>query len=193
MDVFKLPEGYSEIKKVNLQKDKKLAVLVNIGALVIMIALFIIGTLVVPISFDTISDNYLLFLLKGLGIFVVLFLYIIAHELVHGIFIKIFSGKKAKYGFTGLYAYAGSEAYFNKFHYIVIALAPVVFFGFIFLLLNIFLLKEWFWVIYIIQMFNLSGAAGDIYITGLIIKFPKDILINDIGVEMVIYSKEMTN
>ena len=56
-------------------------------------------------------------------------LYIFLHEFVHGIFIKRYSGKKADYGFTGMYAYAGSKPYFNKKSYLVIALAPVVLWG----------------------------------------------------------------
>lgn len=189
MGIWELPEGYSEIKKVNLQKDKKLAILVNIGAFVIMSAVFIIGTIFVPFSFEIGSDNLISFLLNALGVLLATILYMVAHELIHGVFIKKYSGKKAQYGFTGLYAYAGSEAYFNKHQYVIIALAPVVLFGVVFLLLNIFLPIQWFWGIYFIQMINLSGAAGDFYITGLISKLPADVLTKDAGIEMVIYAR----
>ena len=189
MAIFELPEGYSEIKRVDLQKDIKLAVIINAAAVVIMILLFFIGTFFVPFSFEISSDNLVLFLLKMLGTVLSMFLYLVAHELVHGIFIKKYSGKRAKYGFTGLYAYAGSDAYFDKRQYIVIALAPVVVFGIAFLVLNIFLPASWFWYIYLLQMINLSGAAGDIYITFLMSRLPEDVLTTDEGVAMIIYSK----
>ena len=190
MGIFKLPDGYSEIKRVNLQENKKLAILLNIGALIIMGILFIIGVNFVPISFEIKEDNLLGTLLTLLGVFFAVIIYIVAHELVHGIFIKKYSGKKAKYGFTGLYAYAGSDAYFNRRNYIIIALAPVFVFGIIFLLLNILLPKEWFWAIYFIQIMNISGAVGDFYIIWLVNRLPTDILTKDDGPSMIIYSKK---
>ena len=86
-----------------------------------------------------------------------------------------------------MYAYAGSDAYFNKKQYVIIALAPVVFFGVVFLLLNLFLPSEWFWTIYLLQIFNLSGAAGDFYMTNLMTKLPADVLVHDSGTAMNIY------
>jgi len=59
---------------------------------------------------------------------------------------------------------------------LIIALAPVVFFGIIFLLLNVLLPIEWFWFIYFFQIINLSGAAGDFYVTYLMRKFSDDVL-----------------
>ena len=47
--------------------------------------------------------------------------YVVLHELVHGVCMKYFSGAPVRYGFTGLYAYAGSEAYFTKKRYFIIA------------------------------------------------------------------------
>jgi len=196
MGIFELPEGYREIKRVNLQKNVKLAGLLNVGAVVIMIALFFIAVQFVPFSFSIAAENLtsaVLNLAKVLqhllGMLLAIFLYIAAHELVHGICIKKYSGKKAKYGFTGMYAYAGSDAYFNKRQYIVIALAPIVLFGLAFFLLTLLLPQEWFWYVYLLQMINLSGAVGDMYITGLMCRLPSDVLITDAGVEMVMYSR----
>ncbi len=180
---LKLPKNYHESFKVDLQKDKKLAILINVLALIISILLFVIGIFISPInnfgSFHTIM------------LVIVTTLYIILHELTHGIFMRIFSGVRPKYGFTGLYAYAGSNVYFNRFHYIVIALAPVVIWGIVLALLCVLTSATiWFWVFYFTQIFNLSGAAGDFYVTWRFSKLPKDILIQDTGVSMTVYSCE---
>lgn len=191
MGVFELPEGYSEIKRVNLQKDKKLAIFINVGALIIMIALFIIGNIIAPFHFETFMEPKNLLTLMAI-LFVVLLAiiaYMVTHELVHGIFFKKYSGKKAKYGFTGLYAYAGSEAYFSKRQYLIIGLAPVVLLGLIILLFNILFPEKWFWAIYVIQIVNLSGAAGDIYMAWLMSRLNEDVLIKDEGISMSIYSR----
>lgn len=58
------------------------------------------------------------------------------------------------------------------------------------LILNLIFQETWFWVIYFIQIMNISGAAGDLYVTYRFSKLSKDILINDTGIAMTIYSKE---
>lgn len=87
-------------------------------------------------------------------------LYLVLHELVHGICMRAFSGVRPHYGFTGLYAYAGSSAYFGKKPYIVIALAPIVVWGAVLAILNLLVPASWFWPVYFIQIINVSGAAG---------------------------------
>lgn len=70
------------------------------------------------------------------------------------------------------------------------ALAPVVFWGVVIAAINAFVPEGWFWVVYMIQVTNLSGAAGDLYVTVKFSRFPNDILIKDHGVGMTVYSKE---
>lgn len=197
-----LPDGYREIYKLNLQKDKKTALVVNLLSLIICVIMLVLGHVVVPIT--TIFDEYVALLdsvLDGFGKMNVIFLgkilliiaglavYLVLHELVHGICMKYFGAKKIKYGFTGLYAYAGCDSYFSKTPYIIIALAPVVVWGIVLLLLNLLIDTSWFWVIYVIQVVNISGAAGDIYVTHKFSKMPKDILVHDSGIAMEVYSK----
>ena len=117
-------------------------------------------------------------------------LYMILHELVHGVAMKICGTKKVKYGFTGMYAFAGSEDLYDKKSYIFVALAPVVFWGVVLLIINLFVPLGWFWVVYLIQIANISGAAGDFFVTVKFLKMPRDILVQDYGVGMTVYSKE---
>lgn len=189
MGIFELPEGYEELRKIDLQKDKKLAILINGIALIITVVMFILGFFVGP-EFEFDFESIATILPYMILVLVLMAVYIVGHELVHGIFFKKYSGAKVKYGFTGMYAYAGSDAFFNKNQYRIIALAPVVFFGVLFLVLNVFLPGNLFWIVYILQITNISGAAGDIYMMFLLNKLPKDILVLDDGVSMTIYSKK---
>lgn len=185
-----LPNGYKETFSINLQKDKKAALLVNGIALVIFLVLCVIGHFIVPIS-------TLFSMEQGLGLYFIRFLILIAgiivymflHELVHGAAMRHFGAQKVKYGFTGMYAFAGSEDYFRKKPYIVIALAPVIVWGIVLLIINCFVGGPWFWIVYFIQICNISGAAGDIYVTYKFSKMPEDILIRDVGVAMTVYSR----
>jgi hypothetical protein len=43
-------------------------------------------------------------------------------------------------------------------------------------------------VVYLIQMVNLSGAGGDIYVTFKFARLPRDILVRDTGVAMTVFA-----
>ena len=184
-----LPEKYKEIYSVNLQKNKKIALIINMAALIIAAAMAIPAAFAVPITnlFDM-SNGILPYILKFAVLAVGSITYIILHELVHGITMKLFGTNKIKYGFTGLYAFAGSDDYYSKIPYIVIALAPVILWGLVLLVLGLIVPQSWFWVVYIIQISNISGAAGDFFVTAKFIKMPPDILVKDMGVGMTVYS-----
>ena len=184
-----LPENYNKYYSVDLQKNKKIAVIINLLAFVIAIIMVVAGIFINPImSFLDTTNGYLPLLARLLCIALGSIAYIILHELIHGIAMKICGTKKIKFGFTGLYAFAGSNDYYDKKAYIFIALAPVVFWGIILGVLNFLVSEPWFWVVYIIQIFNISGAVGDYFVTIKFINFPKDILIKDDGVSMTVYS-----
>lgn len=186
-----LPRGYKEIFSVNLQKNKKMAISLNIVATVVAVIMILPMCFVVPIS-------ALFSMEEGIGRYILRFavliagsvLYLVLHEAVHGIAMKICGTKKIKYGFTGMFAYAGSSDYYDKKSYIFIALAPVVLWGIVLAVLNFVVPYEWIWVVYIIQVSNIGGAVGDFYVTLKFSRFPSDILVSDSGLGMTVYSKE---
>lgn len=188
--VHSLPEGYNEICYIDLQKNKKLAVFVNALAVIIAALMVVPMLFVVPITelfnMDAGLGAYAMRFGAILGLMIV---YMVLHELVHGVAMKLCGTGKVKYGFTGLYAFAGSEDYYGKGAYIFIALAPVVLLGVVIAVINPFVSESWFWVVYFIQIINISGAAGDLYVTFKFSRLPKDILIRDHGVSMLVYSK----
>lgn len=187
-----LPEGYGELFHIDLQKDKRLALIVNGIALVILAVLAVAGHLIVPISALFDMDG-------GLGPYVLRFavlvlgtvVYILLHEAVHGVVMYHCSHVKPRFGFTGLYAFAGSDVYFNKRDYIVIALAPVVVWGVVLAILTPLVPRTWFWVVWFIQIANLSGGGGDLYVTWRFAKLPGDILVQDTGVAMTVFGRRV--
>lgn len=195
----KLPNGYTLYRELDLMNDRKLKLLANGLALLIMI--FLAGIyLILQVSLTgtiffelPMWENSLAGILGPCILFLAALVasmvgYMVLHELVHGIFIKRYCGKSAKYGFNGLYAFAGrSDVLFYKGPYIVIALAPVVLFGILFFFFLLFVSGIVFTGIYILQIINLSGAAGDLYVCYVLRKVGPDALINDSGTSMRIY------
>ena len=175
-----LPSGYKKAMTIDLLNNKKLFIRVNVIAIILAAVTFAIGLCINEFHFN-------LNLIFSVAIIVI---YILLHELVHGIFMYFFSRVKPSYGFNLAYAYAGSTAYFSKTHYIIIALAPIVILGIVLAVIGYFTVNtNWFWIFYIVECLNISGAAGDIYVTALLLKLPADILVNDSGFKMIVYQK----
>ena len=186
-----LPDGYREYYTVDLQKDKKAVLIVNALAVVIGAAMVAAGCLVVPIgALFSMEDGLGAYSLRFAALLGLMLAYIVLHELVHGAAMKLCGTKKITYGFTGMYAFAGSEDHYDKSAYIFIALAPVVLWGIVIALVNPFVPAAWFWVVYFLQIVNISGAAGDIFVTVKFLRFPGDILVRDCGVRMAVYSRQ---
>lgn len=186
-----LPQGYREIDAIDLKKNKKLSWLVNVGALLIALVMVVPMHFVIPVTtlYDM-SDGFASYCMRFVIMLLGMILYMVLHELVHGIAMKLCGTKKIKYGFTGLYAFAGSSDYYHRKSYIAIALAPVVVWGVVLLIMNLLVPVQWFWVVYLIQIINISGAAGDFYVTYRFSRLPADILVQDYGVGMTVYSAE---
>lgn len=175
-----LPENYKLILSLDLQNNKKQFWIVNILSFLIMIPMLIIGHLYTSIF--NLFNNPVQMIFLGIGVIV----YMVLHEMVHGIFMYYYSKEKPFFGFTGAYAYAGSNCYYYKKPYLIIALSPIVILGIIIFILNI-ILPEYFWIIYFIQVANISGAAGDLYVTYKFMKLNDNVLVKDIGISMDVY------
>ena len=182
-----LPNGYREVRRVDLMRNRKEAILINLLSLVIAGGVAALGFAICPpfteiqIGISTIVHM----IASVIGIVG----YMVLHELIHGVFMKAFSGLKPRYGFTGLYAFAGSNALFDRTQHLIIAFAPVVILGLVLAVLTVALYETAFWDLYIIQIINLSGAAGDFYVGFLIARSGNDILVRDSGTDMVFYSR----
>ncbi|MBP0985717.1 MAG: DUF3267 domain-containing protein [Oscillospiraceae bacterium] len=183
-----LPENYKEVCSIDLQKNKKEALIVNGIGGAVSLAMYIIMEIRKPFMvwiFEMEDKGLLLPALATLVLGTVI--YVILHEFTHGIMMKCMGGKQVKYGFTGMYAFAGSSKdYFPKRQYICIALAPVVLWGIIFAVLQL-CLREWEWAVWFLQIMNIGGAAGDIYVTARVAGMSKTILVMDTGVNMTVY------
>lgn len=182
-----LPQGYSFFDKIDLKNNKKQFWTVQGICLATIAVMLGIGWLIEsPLKIENNTESII-----GLVVLIVGFvLYIFAHEAVHGLFMYAFCKTKINYGFVGWAAYAGSSAYYDKKRYIIIALAPVVVWGVTFAVLNIFFHSGiWFWVIWFLQIANVSGACGDFFCVYKTARYPKDILVNDTGLEMQIFCR----
>lgn len=195
MHVFsELPASYEKVEEIKLQGNKRLAVGINAAGSLLMVILLLIGHfLLVPVwtAFEfEIGTTMMQAMMRPIAMIVGSIAYIVLHELTHGAAMKYFGARSVRFGFTGLYAYAGSERdWFDKTSYLVVTLAPLVLWGVFFTAMLIFVPRTWFWVVYLWQIMNITGSVGDVYVAWRTGRMPADMLARDTGVEMALYSQ----
>ncbi len=188
-----LPAGYQKIYYLNA-KDKKVGILFNLIALVIMVAVFVIGVL--PLmntsrTWEEISGTVRM--LFPLGLILVMLIYIVFHELVHGIAYKVLTGQKLTFGLSWSCAFCGVPAiYTYRKTALVALLAPFVVFDLVFgaLVIWFFFLHPIFYIGALVLLgLHVGGCCGDLYVTLLFLFRYRDpnTLMKDTGPEQTFY------
>lgn len=184
----KFPDGYTYFDKIDLKNNKKQFWLIQGLGVLLMIIMFVAGYFIAGLEF---YEDYVMLIIALVVLIVGFILYIILHEATHAVVMRLSVKAKLNFGFVGWAAYAGSKGYFDKKHYILVALAPLVLWGIIFAVLNIFFHSGvWFWVIWFLQTGNVSGACGDLFCTYKMLTYPKDILVCDTGLDMTVFRRK---
>jgi len=191
---LEVPSDY-KISKVIDCKDSKTAFLLTVFSLVISLVLIVLGLF---IKFSLVKDekpieNLELFILTT-GFLVAYIIIIVAHELIHGLFYKIYTKQKLTFGITLTAAFCGvPNVYVRKKAMIVTCLAPCVILSILFLILTIIFFKSPLYIFFmLLNSLHFGGCIGDIYCCLLFLfKYKnKDILINDTGLKQTIYIKK---
>ena len=181
-----LPEGYVEIYSVDA-KDKKTVIKLNIAALAISAVLLLIPFLWMGIPFRAIGENFL-FLPIMFGSMIV---YLILHELVHGLAYKLLTHEKLKFGLTTSVAYCGvPDIYVYRKVALISLLAPFTVFGVLFLLGTILLWGSFAgFLSALLFAIHFGGCAGDLYDTWLYLTRFRDpaTLMRDTGPKQTFY------
>lgn len=177
-----LPNGYRYAGTLDFMRSRRHIRTMLILSLALVIVPAVVGLLVAPVgpSWRLINSVWWGWLALGAA----LLLYIPLHELTHGVVMFALSGVPPKYGLKLPYAYAGSTVWFDKKSHIMTALAPVIVWGAILQIAIAMLPPEWFWPVWIVQISNLSGSAGDLYTAWALGRMEGDLLIQDTGVRM---------
>ena len=189
---MKLPEGYDLYSVIDLKANKKDNLFVTIGSAVIMAVMFIAAYFTKGV-FILAAIGWVKIIINIVIAFFGSVAYIFLHEAVHAAFFKIFDTKcKLRFGFTAGMAYCASDGYYKKAPYLAVALSPVVIWTLLLLIPCLLVPLTYFWGVFFIQIFNVSGAAGDLYVTVKILTAPKKVLILDNGTDMEIYATDLT-
>lgn len=190
-----LPESYQEIYVVDAT-TKKFTIVMNLAALLITLIITISGTIIIRPSLREIFDTPFL-TIRMLVFTVILFAYIVLHELVHGLFYKILTKQKLKFGFSVTVAFCGvPDIYVYRSTAMVALLAPFIIFLPVFIIPAIFcpFAIDKFLAVFMLAS-HVGGCTGDLYDTFLYcFKFKNPMtLMQDTGPKQTFYIPAKTD
>lgn len=125
-----------------------------------------------------------------LGLLVGLVATIPLHELIHGFFFWLFTGKSPRYGFKLLYAYAAPppQTYVCRNPYLVVTAAPLILITFI-TLIGIMLTPAPLMPAFVLMfVLNAVGSVGDVGVIFWLIGKPASVYVEDVGDRIVVYA-----
>lgn len=191
-----LPETYSPIWRLDLTKNPRAALALNLISLPLF-ALF--GCVFSFISYLTRPDILSRLhgaLLLGWPISVLLtFLgavigIMILHEAIHGAFFWVYTRSRPVFGLRLLFAYAGApEWHIPRDAYAVIGLAPIVLISVAGLIVIPFVSLAAAQFTLLIITVNASGAVGDLYVVGKTMRQARTVLIQDTGAGFTMFGE----
>lgn len=177
------------IKSINLMEDKKILKRLNIAAVVLMILFYEFFSIMSGL-FITRATDISLTALEMLALGISFFLIIPIHELIHGLFFKLFNlNGKVVFGFKNGMAYATSpNSYYFKWQFFIIGIAPfIIINGSLFILYALQVIPYFFFIPLI--SIHSGCCVGDFYWAWLLIKAPKNSFVEDTEVGLSFYKK----
>ena len=189
-----LPEGYVQSGEINLKKNKRLAITLNIVALFVgVLSFFLLSSFAASVrpslmnTSSTITAGVVAVLLVGAVLFMTI------HELIHGFFFWMFTRSRPVFAIRLFYAYAGApDWYIPTRQFMIVALGPLVIIGAVGMLLMLLVPESWVFLIVIMVALNTGGSTGDLFVFTRLFKLSPTSLANDTGDVMTFYEHPST-
>jgi len=189
-----LPEGYTQSGEIDLKKNKRLAITLNIGAFFVAVLSFYLlssfSVLVRPGLMNTSGTITASALAVLVGLVVML---LTIHELIHGFFFWVFTRSRPVFAIRLFYAYAGAPAwYIPTRQYAFVTVGPLVIIDAVGLLLMLLGPESWVLFIAFVVAFNTGGSMGDLLVLTRLFKLSPTSLVNDTGDVITFYEHPST-
>ena len=190
-----LPEGYAQSGEINLKKNKRLAIILNIAAVFVFFPSFFLlsrfAALIRPGIMNLAGTIRLGMVAALIGLYAIS---VIIHELIHGIFFRVFTRSKPVFALR-LPFYVSVSApdwYIPSRKYIIVALSPLVIIGAIGLLLILLAPERWVMFVVFVVAMNTGGSIGDLFVLTRLLKLSPACLANDTGDGVAFYKHPST-
>ena len=186
-----LPAGYRTVKEIDAVGNKKFAVWMNLAALPLMLVSGAAAWLLRFSGETLVLDDLMSLSLSGLALCVGILVYLVLHELTHGLVYRLLTGEKLSFGLSWSCAWCGvPDIYVTRKTALCALLAPFVLFNAVFAVLIALCSGLAAAVCIVLFSIHFGGCAGDLYDTYLLLfRLRGDILMRDTGPKQTFYQK----
>jgi len=189
-----LPEGYAQSGEINLKKNKRLAIILNIVALFVTVLSFFLLASFAALARPGIMNTSGTITAGGVAVLVgLVVMFLTIHELIHGFFFWVFTRSRPVFAIRLFYAYAGAPAwYVPTRQYAFVTVGPLVIMDAVGLLLMLLAPESWVLFIAIVVALNTGGSMGDLLVFTRLLKLSPTCLANDTGDVVTFYERPST-
>lgn len=195
-----LPEGYVLRRSLDLSKDHRLLLILNlaaVGLLIVFYGLFSRLAISLRPGSTTLSEGGFIStvnLSSLLSLVVAIVVTLILHELVHALFFWMITRSRPVFGLRTAYAYAAAPGwYIPRLPYTMVGLAPLVVITLIGVLWMPLVPSELLPALIFALTMNAAGAVGDLWIVTWLQLQKAGVLVRDRGDAVEFYVLERPN
>jgi hypothetical protein len=195
-----LPPYYRKVGTLDVSRNERLILLLNLGGLLIMIlagwlffrAIAWLRSEDITAALRPLFTRTPAAVISLVAAILALFVFhILAHEAIHGIFFWIFTRSRPRFAFKWAYAYAAApEWYIPRDLFFVTTLAPFAFITLAGLLLIAFAPAAWLLPTWFVISMNAGGAVGDLAVAAWLLRQPPTCLAQDCGDAVTLFIPE---
>lgn len=195
-----LPASYQKVGAIDVAKDQRLLVILNVIGLVVMVfSGWLFFRAWIWLRPNDAGSGFQLLQINSLAGWLVLIaailgltaLHIVLHEAIHGIFFWLFTRSRPRFAFRISYAYAAAPGwYIPSRQHVINTLAPLVLIS----LLGLFLFRvappAWMLPVWFTIMMNAGGSVGDLLVAVWLMIHPSSGLALDTGDAVTLFLPE---
>lgn len=175
-DAAELPDSYRRDDTIDLKKDRKLALAVQ-GGFVVLAALAVAVAWLANLPLQTEWNPFVAIVVTVVACLV----YMIVHEATHGVMLQLLTKVKPSYRMRFPFLTTGGNAFLTPRSAIVIALAPMVVWAVVLIVALLLVPQDWRLTVYVVLALNFAGSSGDLVEVYVLSRQRRDALVQDDG------------
>lgn len=173
---LELPTTYRRHLTVDFKKDRKFFVtLQGIFLAMVLVAVAVALAFDLPLASDWNP------VVTALATLLLLLVYMAAHEVTHGVTLRLLTGTQPSYAVRFPFLSTSSPLYLTRGSLVIVALAPCLIWGAVLFTALLLAPADLRLTVYILLALNFAGSAGDYLETALALRQPREALLQDEG------------
>lgn len=187
-----IPRGYAMTGKLNLRADPKEYRRWNLFSAVLSLCLIALGWSwcgFAPLK-ALFEAGFSVYFLRIAALAAGLFVYAQGYQLTRALFLRLLGGQAPCWRRQGLLQIPGSYAYFSRGRFVLAALGSLLLWTAALLGTCFLVPADWFWIVYLILIYNLGGNLAVFHAVYYVLRAPKTALVRTTGVQTLIYTEE---